>query len=143
MLRPLARTLLAALVLAPVAAAAQAPIKIAVLPVVVHTMDERTYLQEGMADMLASRLGQHRGVGVILVAGAAQLTGKAAIIAKEEGLGLHGGPLQAKLAAAEGVVAVDAEPLGHGTAGEVGFVFEYSADHRRYHRLVVGIEVDK
>lgn len=54
-------------------ASAQAT-RVAVLPVVVHAMDQQAYLQDGLADMLASRLGQHAGVGVIRVDDAAAAT---------------------------------------------------------------------
>ena len=40
---------------------------IAVLPVVVHSMESNEYLRAGVADMLASRLGQYAGLGVIRV----------------------------------------------------------------------------
>ena len=49
------------------AALAQETARIAVLPVVIHAMDEHAYLQEGLADMLSARLGQHAGIGVIRV----------------------------------------------------------------------------
>lgn len=40
---------------------------VAILPVVVHALEEKSYLRDGLADMLASRLGQQPGVGVIRV----------------------------------------------------------------------------
>ena len=57
----------------PLAAAAQGTARVAVLPVVVHAMEQQAYLQEGLADMLSARLAQHSGIGVIRVdeAGAA------------------------------------------------------------------------
>jgi outer membrane protein insertion porin family len=49
------------------AGAIQAQERVAVLPIVVHAMDQQAFLQEGLADMLSSRLGQHSGIGVIRV----------------------------------------------------------------------------
>lgn len=40
---------------------------VAVLPVVVHALEQQDYLRDGLADMLASRLGQQPGIGVIRV----------------------------------------------------------------------------
>jgi len=40
---------------------------VAILPVVVHALEEREYLRDGLADMLASRLGRQSGIGVIRV----------------------------------------------------------------------------
>ncbi len=40
---------------------------IAILPVVVHALEQQRYLRDGLADMLASRLGQQSGIGVIRV----------------------------------------------------------------------------
>jgi outer membrane protein insertion porin family len=47
---------------------------VAILPVVVHAVDQQAYLREGLADMLASRLGQRPGIGVIRVDDPAQAT---------------------------------------------------------------------
>ena len=69
---------IAAAALLPGAAAAQGRARIAVLPVVIHSMDEQAYLQDGLADMLSSRLGQHSGVGVIRVEEAGTATTDAA-----------------------------------------------------------------
>ena len=40
---------------------------VAILPVVVHALEQQDYLRDGLADMLASRLGQQPGIGVIRV----------------------------------------------------------------------------
>jgi outer membrane protein insertion porin family len=48
-------------------AAAAAGSRIAILPVVVHSLEEQAYLRDGLADMLASRLGQRAGIGVIRI----------------------------------------------------------------------------
>jgi len=48
--------------------------RIAILPIVVHTLDDGDYLRAGMADMLASRLGRAPGVGVIRVSDPAAAT---------------------------------------------------------------------
>ncbi len=42
---------------------------VAILPIVVHTLENKGYLQAGLADMLASRLGRLPGVAVIRVQG--------------------------------------------------------------------------
>ncbi len=63
----LARAALLTLVAFVLPAAASAQQRIAVLPIVVHAMDQQAFLQEGLADMLAARLGQHPGIGVIRV----------------------------------------------------------------------------
>lgn len=47
---------------------------IAILPVVVHALEEQGYLREGLADMLASRLGQQAGIGVVRVNDPAKAT---------------------------------------------------------------------
>lgn len=52
---------------APGAAIAEQRATVAVLPLVVHAMEEQEYLRSGLADMLASRLGRFREVGVIRV----------------------------------------------------------------------------
>ncbi len=48
---------------------AQSPAKLAILPVVVHSLEDKSYLEAGLADMLASRLGRVDGVAVIRVQG--------------------------------------------------------------------------
>ena len=60
--------------LAPGAAGAEERHTIAVLPVVVHAREDQAYLREGLADMLASRLGQQPGIGVVRVNDPAQAT---------------------------------------------------------------------
>ena len=47
---------------------------VAILPVVVHALEQQAYLRDGLADMLASRLGQQSGIGVIRVSDPAQAT---------------------------------------------------------------------
>jgi TolB-like protein len=41
--------------------------ELAILPIVVHTLEEKEYLEAGLADMLASRMGRVSGVAVIRV----------------------------------------------------------------------------
>ena len=48
--------------------------RIAVLPVVVHSLDDPGYLREGLADMLASRLGRNPGIAVARIADPAHAT---------------------------------------------------------------------
>ncbi len=48
--------------------------ELAILPLVVHTLEQKEYLEAGLADMLASRLGRVPGVGVIRVQGEGQAT---------------------------------------------------------------------
>lgn len=43
--------------------------RLAILPLVVHTLEHKEYLRAGLADMLASRLGRVPGVAVIRVQG--------------------------------------------------------------------------
>ncbi len=52
-----------------VASSAQAeqPVRIAILPIVVHSADDPSYLRRGLADMLASRIEQAGGFEVIRV----------------------------------------------------------------------------
>jgi outer membrane protein insertion porin family len=40
---------------------------VAILPVVVHALEDHAYLRDGLADMLASRLGQQPGIAVLRV----------------------------------------------------------------------------
>jgi outer membrane protein insertion porin family len=47
---------------------------VAVLPLVVHALEQHAYLREGLADMLASRLGQQPGIAVVRVADPARAT---------------------------------------------------------------------
>jgi len=73
-----ARSLLPPLVLGLALAAAAAHGEerrtVAILPVVVHALEQQAYLRDGLADMLASRLGQQPGIGVIRVSDPAQAT---------------------------------------------------------------------
>jgi outer membrane protein insertion porin family len=64
------------LALAALAGAARAEERrtVAILPVVVHALDDQAYLREGLADMLASRLGQQPGIGVVRVNDPAKAT---------------------------------------------------------------------
>jgi outer membrane protein insertion porin family len=47
---------------------------VAILPVVVHALEDHAYLRDGLADMLASRLGRQPGIGVLRVDDPAQAT---------------------------------------------------------------------
>lgn len=70
-----ALALCAALAAAPAAAQrGEREVKIAVLPVVVHAMEQQDYLRSGLGDMLSSRLGQHRGLAVLRMEDPAQAT---------------------------------------------------------------------
>jgi TolB-like protein len=62
------------LALAAGAAHAQERRTIAILPVVVHALEDHAYLRDGLADMLASRLGQQPGIGVLRVDDPAKAT---------------------------------------------------------------------
>jgi TolB-like protein len=57
---------------------------VAILPVVVHAREDQAYLREGLADMLASRLGRQPGIGVVRVSDPARATLDAAA-AREAG----------------------------------------------------------
>jgi TolB-like protein len=48
--------------------------RVAILPIVVHTLEHKGYLQAGLADMLGSRLGRVPGVAVIRLQGEDQAT---------------------------------------------------------------------
>jgi TolB-like protein len=74
MFRTLARTVAAALPLLAIAAGAAPKVRVAVLPVVVHSLEERDYLQNGIADMLSTRLEQSPGLTIVRVRDAAQAT---------------------------------------------------------------------
>lgn len=65
---------LLALVFVAGAAGAEERRTVAILPVVVHALDDQAYLREGLADMLASRLGQQPGIGVVRVNDPAKAT---------------------------------------------------------------------
>lgn len=58
---------------APPAHAAPAA-RIAILPVVIHSVGDESYLREGLADMLASRLGQSPALSVVRVEDPEQAT---------------------------------------------------------------------
>lgn len=76
MFRRLALLVAAALPLAvaPGGAAAAPPIPVAVLPVVVHSLDQQEYLQSGIGSMLATRLDQNAQLRVVRVSDPAQAT---------------------------------------------------------------------
>lgn len=67
MFSTVARVLAVALPLMSLSAAAAPKALIAVLPVVVHSLDEREYLRKGIADMLSTRLSRSEDVVVIRV----------------------------------------------------------------------------
>lgn len=48
--------------------------ELAILPIVVHTLEQKAYLEAGLADMLASRMGRVPGLAVIRVPGEEQAT---------------------------------------------------------------------
>jgi TolB-like protein len=48
--------------------------EIAILPIVVHSLEQKEYLAAGLADMLASRMGRFPGLAVIRVQGEGQAT---------------------------------------------------------------------
>ena len=75
-LRSLLSPLALSLVLGAAAGAVRAEERrtVAILPVVVHSLEQQAYLRDGLADMLASRLGQQVGIGVIRVDDPAQAT---------------------------------------------------------------------
>jgi outer membrane protein insertion porin family len=75
-LRPLLSPLALLLALAASAGAARGEERrtVAILPVVIHALEQQAYLRDGLADMLASRLGQQPGIGVIRVNDPAQAT---------------------------------------------------------------------
>jgi len=74
MFRTFARTLAAALPLLALAAGAEPRLRVAVLPVVVHSLEEQAYLQSGIADMLSTRLEQNPALTIVRVRDAAQAT---------------------------------------------------------------------
>jgi len=74
MFRTALRVLAVALPLLPVGALAAPEARVAVLPVVVHSLDEREYLRDGIADMLTTRLTRSREVKVIRIEDAGQAT---------------------------------------------------------------------
>jgi TolB-like protein len=74
MFRMVARAVALALPFFALSAAAQPRIRIVVLPVVVHALEQQEYLQNGIADMLATRLEQNPKLAVIRVANTSQAT---------------------------------------------------------------------
>lgn len=75
MFRRLALLVAAVLPLAAVSAgAAERPIPVAVLPVVVHSLEQQDYLQSGLGSMLATRLDQNAELRVLRVSDPAQAT---------------------------------------------------------------------
>lgn len=76
LLAPLLAYLCLGLALA-VPAAAKGRVKVAILPVGIHALEGHEYLQSGLADMLASRIGQYEGVSVVRVEDADAATSNA------------------------------------------------------------------
>ena len=74
MRRALACAFAAALLLSAASAGAQARARVALLPVVVHSMEQTDYLQRGIGDMLATRLEQSSKLSVVRVQDAASAT---------------------------------------------------------------------
>jgi outer membrane protein insertion porin family len=72
--RALAWALAAALLLAAAPSPAQPQVRVALLPVVVHSLGESDYLQRGIADMLGTRLEQNSAVTVVRVQDPAKAT---------------------------------------------------------------------
>jgi TolB-like protein len=58
------------------AAGAAPKLRVAVLPILVHSTEGRGYLQAGLADMLASRLGRSAGILVVRVEDESQATSR-------------------------------------------------------------------
>jgi TolB-like protein len=74
MFRTLAGAVAAALPLLAVAAGAAPTVRVAVLPVVIHSLEEREYLQNGIADMLSTRLERNPALAIVRIRDAAQAT---------------------------------------------------------------------
>jgi len=74
--RSLLSSLAAFLALGTLAAAARGEERhtVAILPIVVRALDQQAYLRDGLADMLASRLGQQPGIAVVRVSDPAKAT---------------------------------------------------------------------
>jgi outer membrane protein insertion porin family len=68
--------------LAAIPARADDRVRVALLPLVVHAADGREYLQQGMTDMLVSRLGRERRIAVIPIDDATTATTDAAAARK-------------------------------------------------------------
>jgi TolB-like protein len=56
------------------AEAADARTRVAILPMLVHSLEEQAYLREGIADMLAARVGRDPSIAVVRVPDAARAT---------------------------------------------------------------------
>jgi len=69
-----ARVLVVALPLMSLSAGAAPKARIAVLPVVVHSLDEREYLRKGIGEMLSTRLSRSADVQVIRIEDVGQAT---------------------------------------------------------------------
>jgi TolB-like protein len=74
MRRAVACAFAAALLLSAASAGAQARVRVALLPVVVHSMEQTDYLQRGIGDMLGTRLEQSSKLSVVRVQDAASAT---------------------------------------------------------------------
>jgi len=75
MQRAVACALAAALLLSAGSARAEAPrVRVALLPVVVHSIEQTDYLQRGISDMLGTRLEQNAALSVVRVQDAAKAT---------------------------------------------------------------------
>jgi TolB-like protein len=74
MSRTLARAVAVVLPVLAAAAGAQPKVRVAVLPVVVHALEQQDYLQNGISDMLATRLEQNPKLDVVRVNDVAQAT---------------------------------------------------------------------
>jgi hypothetical protein len=66
-LRPLRTLLVGIATLSGVAAHAADAARVAILPVVIHSLEESSYLRAGILEMLTSRLGQQAGVSAVRV----------------------------------------------------------------------------
>lgn len=73
-LRPLRALSSLALAALCAASAAADSARVAVLPVVIHSIEESGYLRAGISEMLTSRLSQQAGVSAVRVDGAASAT---------------------------------------------------------------------
>ncbi len=67
----------ALVLLAGATAQARGPVRVAVLPVVVHAVGDHDYLRDGLSDMLAARLGRNGALAVIRVEDPARATTQA------------------------------------------------------------------
>lgn len=70
--------------------AGDGPVRLAILPIVVHSADDPTYLRNGLADMLASRIEQAGGFDVVRIDDlAAATTQRPAAIETGRGVGVE------------------------------------------------------